>query len=86
MVPVVPVQAIGAPPNDQDAAFTAREQGQLLGLGAIRQKVGGVVGGRFLGCDCDPHAGRYKMKYLRDGKVVMVEVDARTGDILQISD
>lgn len=81
----MPAQAI-TPPSDQDAALEAREAGRLLGLDDLRDQVSGVVGGRFLGCECDPHSGRYRMKYLRGGKVIMVDVDARTGDILRISE
>ncbi|OWV33672.1 hypothetical protein B5C34_09495 [Pacificimonas flava] len=80
-----PAEAI-VDPRDQDAALQARKNGELLGLDDIREQVGRRVGGRFLGCDCDPHSGRYRMKYLRGGKVVMVDVDARTGDILRISE
>lgn len=80
-----PAQAI-TDPSDQDAALQAREAGKLLGLENLREQVSGVVGGRFLGCECDPHSGHYRMKYLRGGKVVMVDVDARTGDILRISE
>ncbi|EMD82206.1 PepSY domain-containing protein [Pacificimonas flava] len=72
--------------RDQDAALEAREAGRLLSLGDIRSNVAGVVGGKFLGCDCDPHAARYRMKFLREGKVVMVDVDARTGNILRINE
>ncbi|MEE4349887.1 MAG: hypothetical protein V2J26_06635 [Pacificimonas sp.] len=81
----MPAQAI-VDPRDQDAALQARESGELLGLNALKDKVGRQVGGRFLGCDCDPHSGRYVMKYLRGGSVVMVDVDARTGNILRIKD
>ena len=84
-VPVTAAQAI-EDPRDQDAALAAREAGELMGFGAIRSQVSSRVGGRFLGCDCDPHAARYRMKYLKDGKVVMVDVDARTGNILRISE
>ena len=73
-------------PRDQDVALQAREAGELLGLGKIKSSVGAVVGGRFIGCDCDPHAARYRMKYRVGNKVVLVDVDARTGDILKIQD
>ena len=73
-------------PQDQDAALAGREAGELLGLDALRSNVSRQLGGKFLGCDCDPHSARYRMKYLRDGKVLMVDVDARTGDILRIDE
>ena len=69
-------------PSDQDAALAGARSGALMSFGDIRERVSARVGGRFIGCDCDPNSARYTMRYLRGNKVVEVDVDARTGNIL----
>lgn len=79
----LPGAAMGIePPSDQDRAYEKARNGQIRSFGEIRSRVSTRIRGRFLGCDCDPGAARYRMKYLRDGEVVVVDVDARTGNIL----
>ncbi len=69
-------------PRDQDAALAGAQAGTLMSFGDIKSRVGARVGGEFIGCDCDPGAARYRMKYMRGNQVIEVDVDARTGNII----
>ncbi|MGB3721413.1 MAG: hypothetical protein WA979_01175 [Pacificimonas sp.] len=68
--------------RDQDAALAGAQAGTLMSFGDIKSRVGARVGGKFIGCHCDPGAARYRMKYMRGNRVIEVDVDARTGNIL----
>jgi hemin uptake protein HemP len=62
--------------REQDAAYRATQQGQILPLPVIRSRIR-VRGGEFIGAEFD---GRiYRLKYMRGGEVIFVDVDARTG-------
>jgi hypothetical protein len=37
---------------------------------------------QYLGPEYDPAAMAYRLKFIRDGRVVFVDVDARTGQVL----
>ena len=39
----------------------------------------------YLGFEYDPGASAYRLKFLKDGQVTWVDVDARTGRVLRIS-
>ena len=41
-----------------------------------------MQGWRYIGFDFDAGSGIYTLKFLRDGNVVWVEADGRTGDIV----
>lgn len=68
--------------GDQDQAYEAARSGEIKPLGPIISKVGRRVGGDFVGSDYDSGSQTYRLKYLRDGSMVVVDVDARTGAIL----
>ncbi|MGN7159143.1 PepSY domain-containing protein [Sphingomonas sp. SAFR-052] len=68
--------------RDHQAARTARAEGRILPLREIeRRVVPQVRGAQYLGFDYDPDRGIYTLKFLRDGAVIWVDVDARTGQI-----
>ena len=82
--------ASGGPPApaqhrraDQDAARAAREQGQLLPLREIeRRVVPQMRGAQYLGFDFDSGSAVYTLKFLRDGIVIWVSVDGRSGAVI----
>jgi len=39
----------------------------------------------YLGFEYDPGASAYRLKFLKDGHVTWVDVDARTGRVLRVS-
>ena len=72
--------------RDQDEAYKAARSGAIRPLGEIIARVTPKVGGTFVGSDFDSGNRTYRLKYMREGQVVNVDVDARTGRVLGISD
>ncbi len=84
---IAPATTAGAADDrrDQAAAFEARRAGRILPLKEIERRVVPTMPGwRYIGFDFtdDGRASIYTLKFLRDGTVVWVEVDGRTGDII----
>ncbi|CAM3170798.1 hypothetical protein SPAN111604_08025 [Sphingomonas antarctica] len=69
--------------GEQDQAYHARREGTMLPLRDIE---GGVVpdmrrrGADYIGAELD--GGRYRLKFMRSGSVIWVDVDGRTGDVV----
>lgn len=83
--------ALGAPSpivhaesgGDQGEARRERMAGNILSIRQIEQIVlPHMVGKQYLGPDYDPAAMAYRLKFIQDGKVYFVDVDARTGRII----
>ena len=69
--------------SDQKRAFEARREGRVLPVREIERRVVATMpGARYLGFDFDDGAAVYTLKFLRDGRVIWVEVDGRTGHVL----
>lgn len=81
---IAPAQALDPRAQDHDIARNAAERGEIRTLGEIRDRVGARVRGELVGSRLDMHAKRYRLRYLRDGSVVEVDVDAKTGKIIGI--
>jgi hypothetical protein len=65
--------------GEQDAAYRATQEGQILPLPMIRARIR-VQGAQFIGAEFD---GRiYRLKYMRGPDVIWIDVDARTGRIV----
>jgi uncharacterized membrane protein YkoI len=81
-----PVSAVSEPAqhhSDQKRAFEARRNGRVLPVREIERRVVPTMpGARYLGFDFDDGAAVYTLKFLRDGRVIWVEVDGRTGHVL----
>lgn len=67
--------------RDQDAALRAAREGHILPLAVIRSRVS-VPGAEFIGADFDSSGSVYRLKFMRGGSVIWVDVDARTGRTL----
>jgi uncharacterized membrane protein YkoI len=71
--------------RDQDDVYRDRREGAVKSLRAIE---GGVVprmkarGADYIGAEYDQPSGRYRLKFVRDGAVIWVDVDARSGNIV----
>ncbi len=71
--------------GDQDMAFAARESGSLMPL---RQIESGIVpdmkrrGADYIGAELDVGYARYRLKFVRDGSVIWIDVDGRTGAVV----
>ena len=69
--------------GEQMSALDARRAGKLMPLREIERRVIPTMpGAQYLGFDFDGGAALYTLKFLRDGSVIWVEVDGRTGQIL----
>ena len=69
--------------GDQQEVFDQLRNGRILPLQEIERRVlPTVVGARYIGFEFDGAVGIYTLKFLRNGNVIWVEVDGRTGRIL----
>ncbi len=69
--------------RDHQAARAARAEGRILPLREIESRVVPQMrGAQYLGFDYDPDRGIYTLKFLRDGAVIWVDVDGRTGQVV----
>ena len=71
--------------GDQDDVYKERREGGLMSLRAIEN---GVVprmkarGADYIGSEFDRSTGRYRLKFVRNGAVIWVDVDGRSGAIV----
>ena len=70
----------GLQETEQDAAYRATQQGQILPLPMIRARIR-VPGAHFIGAEFID--GRiYRLKFMRGSEVIWIDVEARTGRIV----
>lgn len=68
-------------PRDQDRAFQATRDGRSMPLPQIERRVMPFMGGAdYLGPEF--RGDTYRLKFMRDGRVIWVDVDAATGRII----
>ena len=65
--------------REQDRAYRAMQQGEILPLPVVRSRVR-VPGADYIGAELNGLV--YRLKYMRGGEVIWVDVDARTGRVL----
>ncbi|ALE15968.1 hypothetical protein AMC99_00661 [Altererythrobacter epoxidivorans] len=81
---VAPAQAQGR--DDQGEARKEMKAGNVLSLREIERRVlPQMRGSEYLGPAYDATARAYRLKFIRDGRVSYVDVDARTGRIINRS-
>ena len=69
--------------REQDAAYKARQQGRIMSLRTIESRVmPRMRGAEYLGPELDAGSGTYRLKFIREGRVIWVDIDARTGQVL----
>jgi hypothetical protein len=74
--------------SDQEAARKGRMQGQLLPLRVIEARVVPAMarkGAQYIGFDFDSGTGIYTLKFLRNGNVIWIDVDGRSGQVMSRS-
>ena len=83
-VPALP--ALAQPAGEQKQVRRDARAGNVLPLRQLEQKVlPGMGGAQYLGPEYDPTVMVYRLKFIRDGRVIFVDIDARSGDILRQS-
>ena len=76
--------ALADPPRDADRAFNAKRQGRAMPLPNIERRVMPFMGGAdYLGPEFNGET--YRLKFMRNGRVIWVDVDAATGRIIRKS-
>jgi hypothetical protein len=66
--------------REQDNAYRAMQQGRIRPLPEIRARIN-IPGAEFIGVEFD---GRiYRLKYMRAGEVIWIDVDAETGQVVR---
>jgi len=71
------------PGSEQGAARKDRMAGNILSIRQIEAQVLPRMSGmQYLGPEYDPAAMAYRLKFIKDGRVYFVDVDARTGRII----
>jgi len=76
--------ALADPPRESDRAFRDTQQGRSLPLPQLERKVMPFMGGAdYLGPEIN--GGTYRMKFMENGRVIWVDVDAQTGRIIRRS-
>ena len=73
--------AVANPPRDADRAFEATREGRSMPLPKIERRVMPFMGGAdYLGPEFNGRT--YRLKFMKDGHVIWVDVDAATGRII----
>ncbi|PCD04812.1 hypothetical protein COC42_08765 [Sphingomonas spermidinifaciens] len=79
----VPAAAAEQRQNDHRAARAARMEGRILPLRELERRVlPRMKNARYLGFDFDSGTAIYTFKFLRDGNLIWIDVDGRSGQIL----
>lgn len=65
--------------RDQDAAYSQLRAGGIRPLREIEGRYVGRVAGEYLGPEFDPGSATYRLKFMRAGRVIWIDIDARTG-------
>lgn len=82
-LPPLVTTVVAAPGDEQGQVRKDMRAGNVRPLREIEARVLPTMGGmQYLGPEYDPTAMAYRLKFIRDGRVVFVDVDARTGQVL----
>ena len=81
-IPAAP--ALAEPGHEQGQVRKEARAGNVRPLRDIEGRIlPGMADAQYLGPEYDPTAFVYRLKFIREGRVIFVDVDARTGDILR---
>ena len=79
----LPMAASAQSSGDQYSAYAARQRGEVQSLADIERRIKReMAGSDYLGPEYDPHSGVYRLKFMRNGSVIWVDVDGRTGAVI----
>ena len=78
--------ALAEPGNEQGEVRKDMRAGNVQSLREIERRVLPMMPGtQYLGPEYDPAAKAYRLKFIRRGHVIFVDVDARSGSIINQS-
>ena len=80
----MPITAHAAPRRDaQGEVRRDTREGKVFSLPDIERRVLPTMPGmEYLGPEYDPAAMAYRLKFIRNGRVVFVDIDARSGQVI----
>lgn len=82
-LPPLASEAFANPGDEQGQVRREMRAGNVRSLREIEQRVLPMMARmQYLGPEYDPAAMAYRLKFIQNGRVVFVDVDARTGQIL----
>ncbi|AKH41924.1 putative membrane protein YkoI [Altererythrobacter atlanticus] len=71
--------------GDQKSAREEMKAGRTMSSSEIERRIVPRMKGDYLGFEYDGVASVYRLKFIRDGRVTWVDVDARTARVLRVS-
>jgi hypothetical protein len=78
--------ALAGPADEQGEVRKEMKNGNVRPLREIEKRVIPTMPGmQYLGPEYDPEAMAYRLKFIRDGRVRFVDIDARSGNIMRQS-
>ncbi|MFK7842047.1 MAG: hypothetical protein AB8B54_07270 [Sphingorhabdus sp.] len=70
--------------GEQNAARAQMMAGKVKSIRSIENRIlPRMAGSQYIGPEFDPSAQVYRLKFIRDGRVIFVDVDGRTGAVLK---
>ncbi len=85
-ISAVPVQAQQGR-GDQQSARAEMQAGRILPIRDIERRIIPRMeqGDEYIGFEYDPTAQAYRLKFIRNGRMIWVDVDAQTARVLRVS-
>ena len=82
---LIATPALADPPKDAERAFEATRDGRSMPLPRIERRVMPLMpGADYLGPEFNGKT--YRLKFMRNGRVIWIDVDAATGRVKRKSD
>ncbi len=69
--------------SDQSIVTTLVRTGQIKGLDEILRKVRPQIAGDYISAEFDLQTRTYRLRFMNNGNVVNIDVDAQSGDLRQ---
>jgi len=86
LVSFAPVDAAAQSREDQQNVRTHMQAGRVMSVREIERRIiPQMRGNEYLGFEYDGVATAYRLKFIKDGQVIWVDVDARTARVLRVS-
>jgi hypothetical protein len=90
--PIASVEAVAQvrsfqPNEEQDSAREQMQAGRNMSIRDIEREIIPQMEStdEYIGFEYDPAAQAYRLKFIRNGRVIWVDVDARTARVLRVS-
>lgn len=86
LMPFVPVSTAAQTRQDQQSVRSHMQAGRVMSSREIERRiVPQMRSNEYLGFEYDGVATAYRLKFIKDGQVIWVDVDARTARVLRVS-